>query len=568
MNQDTPGRKALYAPPALGKTPVRMIYGNLRLVVLAGLLAVASLLGGCSKPSDPAGGTSTPSEIQNPKSEILKLHWLGKKQLAADTNASAVWDIWKLPESIRLETQTLDKLATAPWRLWAGAATPLSNAPTTLLRPLLDDLVQEETYLEIQSSPEGSSEIVLAVRLPADRAAIWQANLPAILQSLSAAVATNTSLARTNDWTIVSLTSGPVPSTLVPRLFPQLLARLATNGTPHELRPTNHWIEITGNLRPLSQVLKLGWETMTNLPVINLRISGDGQNVRTLGAFDFPAALDLKLDPWSIPTNFICDPLVSFTAVRGVAGHLKKWSWWQPESYGPPPNQVFFWAQSPALWQHFLTYPVAHATNHVTALGEWVRQEWNPLFETNRVGKFDWATNKFGLVWMGVPFFKPVMEPARFGSSDYALIGLFANNATNRPVPAGLFTEFNNRTNLVYYDWELTPPQVTSWTQMSQLLRMVFGRRQLSPAMASLPWLKAITPNLGNATTVVTLDTPQRLGLIRSSVLGFTSVELHLLADWFESPEFPHGLHTQLMPRPPVPASAITNVLPAATAPN
>jgi len=70
------------------------------------------------------------------------------------------------------------------------------------------------------------------------------------------------------------------------------------------------------------------------------------------------------------------------------------------------------------------------------------------------------------------------------------LIGFFANNATNRPVPDGLFAEFNTKTNLVYYDWEITGSQVNSWTQMGQLLRLVFGRRQLPPATASLPWLR------------------------------------------------------------------------------
>jgi hypothetical protein len=157
---------------------------------------------------------------------------------------------------------------------------------------------------------------------------------------------------------------------------------------------------------------------------------------------------------------------------------------------------------------------------------------------------------------MGVPFFKPVVEPARFGSQDFALIGLFANNTTNRPVPAGLFDEFNRNPGLVYYDWEYSAQQVKSWTQMSQLLRMIFGRQQLSPSFASLPWMREITPFLGNATTVVTLEKPDRIVFKRSSTLGLTSVEIHLLSDWLESPSFPDGFTFQQPSRRNVPPAA------------
>jgi hypothetical protein len=541
----------------------RLCWLGLLVVLIVGFFA------GCGK-SAPSSSDSSRSPQPS-----LRLHWLGKKQLAADTNATHFMDIWNLPESARLEAQTLEKLAAAPWRFWSTNSAG-SNTPTTLLRPLLDDLVQEESYLEVRSAPNQPTELVLAVRLPADRAALWQTNLPLALHSLfGVSAATNSaspdfryqlstpnhqlSLTRSGAWTLLSV-AGPQPS----QLLTDFQQRLATNATPYAAGATNYWLETVLDAQRLHQAFGLGWNISSNLPQLTLQILGDGQNVRTSGELQFPAALNLVLEPWRIPTNYICDPLVSFTAFRGVARWLGAQPEWREKNLGPAPNQVYFWAQSPALWQHFLTYPVANASNHVTALGEWVLQEWNPIFETNRVGKFDWSTNKFGLVWLGVPFFKPVVEPARFAGADYALIGLFANNATNRPVPEGLFAEFQYRTNLVYYDWELTPPQVTSWTQMSQLLRMVFGRRQLSPATASLPWLKAITPNLGNASTVLTLESPDRLGFKRTSVLGLTSVELHLLADWLESPEFPRGSHTLLLARPPVPSYAITNALPAA----
>src|ERR1035437_279584 len=94
-------------------------------------------------PSAPAPATSPAMET------VGRIHWLGKKQLAAETNAAAFMRIWNLPESVKLQTQTLDKLSSAPWRLLRGD----TNQPSTnLLRPLLDDLVQEESYLEIRDA--------------------------------------------------------------------------------------------------------------------------------------------------------------------------------------------------------------------------------------------------------------------------------------------------------------------------------------------------------------------------------------------------------------------------------
>jgi hypothetical protein len=41
---------------------------------------------------------------------------------------------------------------------------------------------------------------------------------------------------------------------------------------------------------------------------------------------------------------------------------------------------------------------------------------------------------------------------------------------------------------------------------------------------------------------------PAQLDFTRQSTVGFNALELHLLADWLESPQFPHGLHTFLAP--------------------
>lgn len=59
-----------------------------------------------------------------------------------------------------------------------------------------------------------------------------------------------------------------------------------------------------------------------------------------------------------------------------------------------------------------------------------------------------------------------------------------------------------------------------------------------------MAWLTNAAPRLGDCVTVVTRTGPAQLTLARKSTVGFTALELHLLADWLESPLFPHGLNT------------------------
>ena len=82
---------------------------------------------------------------------VARIHWLGMKRLAGETNAAPWMGVWKLPESGKLEHQTLDKLSLAPWPLLHRGTD--TNA-AALLRPLLDDVVAEESYTEIRRAPD------------------------------------------------------------------------------------------------------------------------------------------------------------------------------------------------------------------------------------------------------------------------------------------------------------------------------------------------------------------------------------------------------------------------------
>src|SRR3974390_2011612 len=121
--------------------------------LLAGLWLLAGT--GCQKssPSDAAPTHETQVVPSKPAVDntIARLHWLGKKRLEGETNAIFFMSIWDLPESAKLEAQTLDKLALSIAGSLATGTNPAATTNSTtiaIIRPLLEDLVKEESYLE------------------------------------------------------------------------------------------------------------------------------------------------------------------------------------------------------------------------------------------------------------------------------------------------------------------------------------------------------------------------------------------------------------------------------------
>ena len=136
--------------------------------------------------------------------------------------------------------------------------------------------------------------------------------------------------------------------------------------------------------------------------------------------------------------------------------------------------------------------------------------------------------------------------------------------------PAELFEQVLNRTNLLYYDWELTQERLAHGRQLFQLLDIIHYRRIQSTNVLSQRWLLDLRPLMGNTITEVTLTSPKELSFVRKSNFGFTGFELALLARWLSSPGFPltyeppPRLDLSLTNRPAAPSTnrvlgAITN---------
>ncbi|HOX57723.1 MAG TPA: hypothetical protein PLC99_12625 [Verrucomicrobiota bacterium] len=557
---------------------------------LAALLLVSGA--GCKKsPSEAA----RPSVAKAPPATIARVHWVGKQHIVTGKSTNYLVNAWALPRAERLEAQTLDKLALAltgeqpagftnillvisNQLTVAGSPPAGTNLPTQVvisnqpviashqlagkLRPLLHDLLRQECYAQIQHQPNQSAELALAVRLDAPRAELWSSNLTAVLgamtnaQSLPAPAGrlawrlplapprpSRLDLARAGDWTLLGLAG----ETNV--LLAELAQRVLT--APPGLPATNNWLDVDVDLRRVSSALSLGWKLPDSWPRVAASWAAKAGFVRTAGQLTFPQPLNLQLEPWNIPTNLIREPLVSFAAIRGVRSWLAGLSWLKKFQIESPPNQFCAWASTAAPTPSFAAAPLTNAAALLRAIGPQIQAEYNPWVTNNAFGALEFAKEPLCLRWTGIPMFSPMLEAYTASGGDFLLARLGPKPPEKSPpAPAELFAQLTTRTNLVYYDWEITPAKVNHWVYLGQTARLALYLPQMQPSTAAYGLLLEVGPSLGNSGTEVIQDGPASLSFLRNSQLGFTGSELHLLADWLESPAFPRGFRSLLAPKP------------------
>jgi hypothetical protein len=553
--------------------------------VVIGLLA-AALAGASCEGQSPAPAVQT----------IARLHWLGKKDLAAQTNAAGLMTLWNLPQTAKLEAQTLDKLAAAlAHSLATNQTQTLRPQPSTsLIRPLLEDLLSRESYLEVRQAAAERCELALAIRLDPRRASLWETNLGAAIQAITGArpasardrarswqllitrrasrAPAQLSLGRAGDWTLLGLAPDANP------LLEEFVARIQRDHAPFQAPLANAWLEAQFNPRRLAAALALDCPLPENLDQVSFSAGGDGATVLERAQLDFAKPLNLKLEPWELPAPLIAGQVISFTALRGFEPWLASLKVWDDLNIGTPPNQAYFWALRGPAGLTFCAAPHPDASNQVSRLADQLLQKCGPWFATNPIARFRKAKDLNGLEWKGIPVIYPFLKSVGAGTNCFVFGGLFppppeananrpaggtgqqspgfppsGDTNANRALPRDLVMHLETQEHLVAYSWELTALRVEAWVPIGQTFRLVAQKAQLPPHSAALAWLTAAAPKLlWPSVSEVSQTGPGQLSFKRRSSLGLTAVELHLLADWLESPEFPHGLHTLLAPLPDV----------------
>ncbi|PWU15839.1 MAG: hypothetical protein C5B50_14770 [Verrucomicrobia bacterium] len=586
-------------------------------------MVLLCLVSGCGKSGSPA-----PAQTAAQSPVIARIHWLGKDGVAADTNSAGLMRFWRQIETARLEAQTLDKIAAFLARPQDTLSSTSSNTapssiqyPTSSIRPLLDDLVLSESYLELrQFSANQPPESVLAIRLNDARAALWQSNSPILAEAITNLLSdhgpqTTTAVSRftfhvsrLSPWSLLTLSS----SSSSP-LLSEIQSRIQSNRSPlptdwlsphpsHSqnepggLVQTNFWLEGDLDLAKMTTLHAPSSDPRTVfpiLPLVTLRIFGDGDSVRTRGEFTFPQSLGMALPPWIVPTNLITRALVGFTSVRGLGPLLASFQHSSISASQPSPSnpsnqpsapdifhllsssvpQAFFWDDGRLPLYNYFALASDQASNLFSVLAPALIQTVNPLLHSS-YGSFAFETNNPNkLVWNGVPHFtpflqvvtnsaNPTIQPSNSPASTQFLYGGFGPDffviRTNRSIPMEFLDHLALAPDLVYYDWERTGPRLSHWRYLDDVYRIIFDRQRLrvSDETLSYNWILNNLTNLTYAATEIKLADTNRLSFARKSSVGLTSIEMDLLANWLESPQFPAGLCSIMATNPaPLPAT-------------
>jgi hypothetical protein len=478
---------------------------------------------------------------------IARIHFAGADRIAADPSHVAFTNEFCSAEARALASQTLDKLARTPGDWFKSRIPPGAGDGAAQLRPLLDDFLKSEWIFEMREAP-GSPEYALAIRLGPERAQLWSKNLAALLQGWTGVgVSQDKSgnwtvkkheppdlfqFSRSGDWVIIDC--GQDKLTLSSTMLPSATA-------------SDGWLSVEANWPRLAQLFPA--LKAFDLPKLQMQAVGRGTNLQLTGNFTLAQPL-APLGKWQVPTGAIHQPLVSFTAARGVGPWLARQGWLRPLAIQPPPDQVFIWAQARIPFQTFAAAPVPDAKVALAQLDQRLSADpsWQEQF-FNRVA-LEMTNNEIslrGLPPLIMPFVQALQDPAGDFLVGGLVGGVFPRPPRALPPPPEVLAALN-RPNLVYYDWEITAERLNSLPpQMMQMLLLVTRHEQLKMNSAAGKWFVRIGPTLGSTVTEVTQTAPNQLAFKRTAPGGLTAIELLALVDWLEAPGFP-ALHLRLPP--------------------
>ncbi|HMJ89953.1 MAG TPA: hypothetical protein VK530_09060, partial [Candidatus Acidoferrum sp.] len=336
---------------------------------------------------------------------IARTHFIGSDQLFADANGKKLKELWTLPSSVAFRNEALDRFAQLPAQYF-GVKSAADNS--ALIRPLLEDVFAQESFVEFRATPE----MVIAVKLPEARAKIWDANLRQAVGAWKFAKPTAVNaegfagwevkrsqspqvlrFGRIGEWTV--LTAGAEKL----QLAAQVITNIRSQSSP--AKRTGAWLAGDLNMTRVKgwlPVLK-GFE---NLPLAHFSFSNRADFVRMFVTLDFPKAHNWKAEPWRIPTNSIFDPLSSFVAMRGIAPVLESIPEVRQVGLSPTPNQITGWGIRDLPFQFYYAMPARDITNQLKRIAPAVN---TVVFKNHPtlVGSTAQNTNSWDIMWQGLP---------------------------------------------------------------------------------------------------------------------------------------------------------------------
>lgn len=300
---------------------------------------------------------------------------------------------------------------------------------------------------------------------------------------------------------------------------------------------------------------------LTSWPRVEWKVEPRQGRLRTQARLELPGAWEGTLTRWLVPTQLVRDPLVGFTAMQGADLWLGNLSGLQGLGVQKWPSQVYQWSLLERPWQQYFAAltpsPTQLMSRLVPALPLRVMTNTTLQGQTFSLR----TTNEARRVELhGIPFFAPFLEALEMEGASLVHGGLFLPLRGAPPAPDGLLSQVTGRTNLVWYDWEVTGDELVrlaptgggkketnrvgrlqQWMHLLQFGQMLTQPQAMLPrtptgevAVPGTAWVTAALPLLGETITEVILTGPAEMTVVRQSTAGLNSMELVMLLRWLE----------------------------------
>ena len=487
----------------------------------------------------------------------VQYHFAGAADLAKDSNFSTAVGIFRAPSSKAYEAFVLNRLArvfSTDLRIGAGGKS------AELIRPLLEDLWQAESVGSFGANTNDLS-FILAARLDKSRADVWQKNLEMAIGGKGASFTAESFtgarwdnafwMVRTPSWVVVGRGEG------LASVRRDYLQGLQKSGRP--------WPELKNECLQavIDFPLLAGGSVYRAIPLKPVRttvdITATGNRFHITAYLAYAEASAWSPQPWRIPKDLVQEPLVSFTAAQGIKPYLQISDAFSRLATDPFTNQFYCWAQREMPFESYMAWPVNDASNVLKNLGTKGLGVLNPILAAHDHSKLKWMPATGQIEWVKSSLMLPFIRVAHDKEEDYLLAGLFPTHDGNPAAPTELWSQFENRSDIVYYNWEFTSLRVHQWRLFSEImpaLAPVSGhsappptdKKVAPPFVAVEDWLAGMEFALGNTVTEVTRTAPDELTVTRSAPLVFTGLELVWLSYWLaDLPGAP--INMDLMPK-------------------
>ncbi len=485
-----------------------------------------------------------------PEGAVLQYHFVGATQLAQKTNITAAQRVFALKTTVNFENLVLNRLS-----MHLAESLFQTNADMgSLLRPLLDSLLLSESMASVQGVAGKPLDFVFAIHLDTNLAQIWQRNLKAINHEPGEELRAETFsgwqwnkgasnsfwMVPAQDWMLVG------NGERLASVRSDYLQQIQKTGRPAPA------LEINCFEADVDWPRLANWVSLSSFPLklgrTQVAISTEYGNFRMTCQVTYPQAIEWQPHPMILPTNIVREPLTSFAMGQNVEPFLKSDETLSRWGASPFSDQFYFWSMSEIAFESYVVWPDKDPTNTMMKLSTQATNELNPVLKKLDGTELTWKPKRKQLVWMKLPLITPGVLPVPANDGHFIVGAMFSRTPGSGPAPQSLWEQFQGRTDLVYYDWELTGPRLRhllSLVQMLPILQMLdigprepFNANDKSPAAQAVlarlniqeQWLVGLTRLLGNTATEVTKTGPNELTVIRNSPFIFNSLELILLS--------------------------------------